>query len=846
MTTPIESNVQYKKRLSSASILFSGAAPFEALKRALTTPDWTGAVSADLDKLAEGRWNDFLGMFDTEERPHAWKALLEAAGRDDVMAANLCRSARFADEPLQKLAVRAASSLKTRGSEFALFMAGLRHEAPVPDSTLHANQSLAFHLAAAHALHSSDPSTIEFCRALSCIASPNLTDAKRTMRDFIAVLDERRETGVRPAFRRVRIEAGLLVGSRKTLEFLARPDYADRLFSDAGEKDFAQRLDAIKSNKQRQNLLAGIDLLRSCRFTEAEAALKEAFGPLFPAPLGTKRDRRTFARAFFGSSDLMTASIAAARFRAYNPADKLSAQGAAFFERMQPDPLPAWTTSREAPMNEWLSRHPEFVRKLTGQAWFNLHRRFPELMEAISVQMRGPTSRVLPSSKAWDALGWRQLLEVDASNAVWATRGLPQVRAELAGASAKRIAHVFETFLKCGSFSRIRNFLEMLPGETAEPLKLKLLKIRSTHPWIHSIVSERDPVWLKLPADAVLARPEVICAQAAGFFETYPPQTLLRHLASKTDPLTPSEEKLLKHALGKATLRRRVISDFYCPLMEAHLATQLSFLDTLQVSNFDLAMDLAKTRTFAGEGEARRRRLLASLADSDDEAALQIWTQLLRSNPDLLDVEDIVKAVPRERREKLAACPAAAKKLTPAARVRLAGSPGGMLPEGKQAERRLMFGFRDLRWAAGLLAVKADGGEILEAIVKDLEDDPDVRLLASAGRLAAQAGFMQSETFMPALEAASSEAAAFGTARLDAMLYALAAATLPPAQPDMPVAAPQGWSFEPRTLFPFAGSVLRNAQVSEPGGTEPAASKDRPTVRAPDLPETPLPGPLPR
>ena len=41
MTTPIESNVQYKKRLSSASILFSGAAPFEALKRALTTPDWT-------------------------------------------------------------------------------------------------------------------------------------------------------------------------------------------------------------------------------------------------------------------------------------------------------------------------------------------------------------------------------------------------------------------------------------------------------------------------------------------------------------------------------------------------------------------------------------------------------------------------------------------------------------------------------------------------------------------------------------------------------------------------------------------------------------------------------------
>ncbi len=71
MTTPIESNVQYKKRLSSASILFSGAAPFEALKRALTTPDWTGAVSADLDKLAEGRWNDFLGMFDTEERPHA-------------------------------------------------------------------------------------------------------------------------------------------------------------------------------------------------------------------------------------------------------------------------------------------------------------------------------------------------------------------------------------------------------------------------------------------------------------------------------------------------------------------------------------------------------------------------------------------------------------------------------------------------------------------------------------------------------------------------------------------------------------------------------------------------------
>lgn len=414
---------------------------------------------------------------------------------------------------------------------------------------------------------------------------------------------------MRPAFRRVRIEAGLLVGSRKTLEFLARPDYADRLFSDAGEKDFAQRLDAIKSNKQRQNLLAGIDLLRSCRFTEAEAALKEAFGPLFPAPLGTKRDRRTFARAFFGSSDLMTASIAAARFRAFNPADKLSAQGAAFFERMQPDPLPAWTTSREAPMNEWLSRHPEFVRELTGQAWFNLHRRFPELMEAISVQMRGPASRVLPSSKAWDALGWRQLLEVDASNAVWATRGLPQVRAELAGASAKRIAHVFETFLKCGSFSRIRNFLEMLPGETAEPLKLKLLKIRSAHPWIHSIVSERDPVWLKLPADAVLARPEVICAQAAGFFETYPPQTLLRHLASKTDPLTPSEEKLLKHALGKATLRRRVISDFYCPLMEAHLSTQLSFLDTLQVSNFDLAMDLAKTRTFAGEGEARRRRL---------------------------------------------------------------------------------------------------------------------------------------------------------------------------------------------------------------------------------------------
>lgn len=199
MTTPIESNVKYEKRLSSASILFSGAAPFEALKRALTTPDWTGAVSADLDKLAEGRWIDFLGMFDTEERPHAWKALLKAAGHDDVMAANLCRSARFADEPLQKLAVRAASSLKTRGSEFALFMAGLRHEAPVPDSTLNANQSLAFHLAAAHALHSSDPSTIEFCRALSCIASPNLTDAKRTMRDFIG--RPRRETRDRRAAR---------------------------------------------------------------------------------------------------------------------------------------------------------------------------------------------------------------------------------------------------------------------------------------------------------------------------------------------------------------------------------------------------------------------------------------------------------------------------------------------------------------------------------------------------------------------------------------------------------------------------------------------------------------------
>ena len=844
MTTPIESSSQYEQRLSSACALFSGTAPFEALKRPLTTPDWTTAVAADLDKLAETRLADFLGMFDAEERPRAWKALLKAVGRDDVMAANLCRSARFADEALQKLAARAASSLKTRGSEFALFMAGLRHETPVPDSALKANQSLAFHLAAAHALHSSDPSTIEFCRALSCVASPLLKDAKRTMRDFIAVLDARCEAGVRPAFRRVRIEAGLLVGSRKTLDFLVRPDYADRLFSDAGEKDFAQRLDAINSNKQRQNLMNGIALLRSCRFTEAEGAIEEAFGPLFPAPLGTKRDRRTFARAFLGSSDLMTALIGAPRFRALNPTDKLSVQAAAFFERMQPDPLPAWTTSREAPMDEWLSRHPEFVRELTGQAWFNLHRRLPELMETLSVRMRGPASRVLPTSKAWDALSWRQLLEVDASNAVWAMRGLPQVRAELEGASAKRISHIFDTFLKCGSFSRIRNLLEMLPGDIADPLKLKLLKIRSAHPWILRTVSEHDPVWLKLPANAVLARPEVICSQAAGFFDTYPPETLLRHLAAKTNPVTPSEEKLLKHALGKATLRRRVISDFYCPLMEAHLSTERSFLDTLQVSNFDLALDLAKTLTFAGDNEARRRRLLASLAGSDDDAALKIWTQLLRSNPALLAVEDLIKSVPQERRAKLAACPAAAKKLTQTARVRLSSSPDERTPEDGQAERRLMFGFRDLRLAAATLAVKSNGGEILEAIVQDLEHDPDVRLLASAGRLAEQSGFMQSEAFMPALKAAASKASSFGIDRLNAILYALAAATLPPEQPEMPLASPQGWSFEPRTLFPFAGSVLRNVLVSETDGLEPAASENRPAVRAPNLLE-PQPGALP-